>query len=65
MSFRLAMMLIAGAASAAGFSAVAWSLVNGQTDQAIAYAWPIIGLTILFALIVPTPRRQTAERGEK
>lgn len=53
MGFRLAMILSAAGLCIAGLSAAAYSLVSGQTDRAIAYGWPVLGLTVIVAILTP------------
>lgn len=53
MGFRLAMMLGTAGLCTAALSAAAWSLAAGQTDRAIAYGWPVLGLTVIVAILTP------------
>lgn len=64
MVIRLVMLIAAVLTTAAGFSASAYSLTQGQTDQAIAFAWPSLAISIAIALVIPK-RRQRAEAGVK
>ncbi len=56
MLFRVLMLLAAAGLTAAGITASAYSLSHGQTDQAIAFAWPAIAAIIAFGLIMPSQR---------
>jgi len=46
-------MLAAAALATTGFTASALALSQGQTDQAIAFAWPSVAVAILLALSFP------------
>jgi len=68
MVIRFAIMLAAAALAATGFTASALALTQGQTDQAIAFAWPSIAVAILLALSFPGNTifaRQTDQAGLK
>jgi len=53
MVVRFAILLAAAALAATGFTASALALSQGQTDQAIAFAWPSIAVAILLAISLP------------
>ncbi|MBO6796147.1 hypothetical protein [Maricaulis sp.] len=53
MVIRFTIMLAAAALAATGFTASALALTQGQTDQAIAFAWPSIAVAILLAFSLP------------
>ncbi|WP_300542787.1 hypothetical protein [Maricaulis sp.] len=57
MGIRLTMLLAAAMIAAAGLTASAWSLSQGQPDQAIAFGWPPLSIAILMALLVPSGQR--------
>lgn len=68
MVIRFTIMLAAAALAATGFTASALALTQGQTDQAIAFAWPSVAVAILLALSVPKNAilaRQTDQAGLK
>ena len=65
MVVRLAIMLTAAALAATGFTASALALTQGQTDQAIAFAWPSIAVAILLGLAVPSKPLLRAQAGLK
>ena len=53
MVIRFTIMLAAAALAATGFTASALALTQGQTDQAIAFAWPSVAVAILLAFSLP------------
>ena len=61
MGFRLAMIVAAAVLTAAGLTAAAYSLTQGQTDQAIAFGWPAIAIAIAFAIVIPSHSRATSQ----
>lgn len=54
------MLLAAAVMTAAGATAAAYSLTTGQTDQAIAFAWPALAAIIAIGLMMPA--RQKSQR---
>jgi len=69
MGFRLVALLAAAIATTTGFTAAAWSLSRGQTDQAIAFGWPALAVILTVAVLFPVGRLRSAPasqpRGEK
>ncbi|MBR9827013.1 MAG: hypothetical protein GYB36_14630 [Alphaproteobacteria bacterium] len=65
MVFRILMMLAAAAMTAAGITAAAFSLTHGQTDQAIAFAWPALASIIALGLMMPTRKQVHADHDRK
>ncbi len=61
MGFRLAMTVAAALLTTLGLTAAAYSFTQGQTDQAIAFAWPAIALAIAFAIIIPSQSRASSQ----
>ncbi|WP_297730682.1 hypothetical protein [uncultured Maricaulis sp.] len=62
MGYSLAMLLTAATVSAGGLTASAFSLTQGQTDQAIAFGWPAIAVAFVIVMLLPTGRRRAAGR---
>lgn len=54
---RLALMFAAALAAAAGLTAGAASLVLGSLDQAVAFTWPGVAVSIALMLLVPSQGR--------
>jgi len=54
MVVRILMLLGAAVSTAAGVTAAAYSFSAGQTDQAIAFAWPALAMSIAFGLMMPS-----------
>ena len=69
MGFRLVVLLAAAIVAATGFTAAAWSLSRGQTDQAIAFGWPALAVILAVAILFPVGRLRNTPppqpRGEK
>ena len=67
MSFTMAISLGGVAVCAAGLCACAWSLVHGDTAQAIAWAWPTLGFGVTLAILLPggSLGQRPLERGVK
>jgi uncharacterized membrane protein YkvI len=62
MGFRLVALLAAATLSSAGFTAAAWSLTRGETDQAIAFGWPALAVAITVAVLIPVGKRPGSPR---
>lgn len=62
MGYSLAMLLSAATVTAGGLTASAFSLTQGQTDQAIAFGWPAIAVAFVVVMLVPTGRRRRKTR---
>ena len=58
MGHSLAMLLGAATITAGGLTASAFSLTQGQTDQAIAFGWPALAIACVMAMLVPSGRRR-------
>ena len=58
MGYSLAMLLSAATVTAGGLTASAFSLTQGQTDQAIAFGWPAIAVAFVVVMLMPTGRRR-------
>ncbi len=65
MVFRILMMLAAAGMTATGVTAAAYSLTTGQTDQAIAFAWPALASIIAFGLMMPSAREARIDQERK
>ena len=65
MGYSLAMLLTAATVTAGGLTASAFSLTQGQTDQAIAFGWPAIAVAFVIVMLMPTGRRRAAGRGDR
>ncbi len=65
MGYSLAMLLTAATVSAGGLSASAYSLTQGQTDQAIAFGWPAIAVAFVIVMLLPTGRRNRPDQDER
>lgn len=65
MVVRILLLLGAAVMTAIGITASAFSLSNGQTDQAIAFAWPALASIIAFGLMMPTSQKSQVEAGRK
>jgi TRAP-type C4-dicarboxylate transport system permease small subunit len=63
MGARLAMLLAAALMTTAGFTASAWSLTQGQTDQAIAFGWPTLAVAVTLALMIPASKTAAGKTG--
>ncbi|WP_417468475.1 hypothetical protein [Maricaulis sp.] len=61
MGFRLAMTVAAALLTTTGLTAAAYSLTQGQTDQAIAFGWPAIAIAIAFAIVIPSQSRAQSQ----
>ncbi|WP_323763016.1 hypothetical protein [Maricaulis sp.] len=57
MGYSLSMLLSAATVTAGGLTASAFSLTQGQTDQAIAFGWPAIAVAFVVVMLAPTGRR--------
>lgn len=62
MGYSLAMLLTAATVTTGGLTASAFSLTQGQTDQAIAFGWPAIAVAFVVVMLVPTGRRRRKTR---
>lgn len=60
MGIRLTLMIVTYLIAITGVTASAYSLTQGQTDQAIAFAWPAIALATAIAIMIPA--RRAAQR---
>jgi len=66
MGYSLAMLLTAATVTTGGLTASAFSLTQGQTDQAIAFGWPAIAVAFVIVMLMPTGRhRRPASRGHQ
>ncbi|OLF71077.1 hypothetical protein AWH62_13550 [Maricaulis sp. W15] len=63
MGYSLAMLLTAATVTAGGLTASAFSLTQGQTDQAIAFGWPAIAVAFVVVMLLPTGRRRRSGPG--
>ena len=57
------MLLAAALMTTAGFTASAWSLTQGQTDQAIAFGWPTLAVAVTLALMIPASKTAAGKTG--
>lgn len=65
MVFRILMMLAAASVTTLGVTAAALSLTHGQTDQAIAFAWPALAASIALCLMIPGHQDARADQDSK
>lgn len=56
MTMRVIFLTLTGALVALGLSVAALSLIHGQIDQAIAFAWPSLGAALAVSLAWPAMR---------
>ena len=57
MSKRFAISAVSALVLTTGLSASAYSMSLGLTDQAIAFGWPTIALSLLIAMLAPASSR--------
>jgi hypothetical protein len=65
MGYSLAMLLTAATVTAGGLTASAFSLTQGQTDQAIAFGWPAIAVAFVIVMLLPTGKRRDRARHDR